>query len=118
MKGRKKGLTRIAALAGLCAMATGSAAADTEGNIQLTISGDKQTRFSGECVVTLSDGREETIPFGGSVPLERRLHGSGLSCRLQQDSEHGSLQVEVRKNGNVSRSRTQGKGSVVNLRVK
>ena len=113
-----KGLfSGAATLAGLCALTAGSAMAATESNIHLTITGDDQTHFRGECLLRFSDGTQEAIVLDGSVPLESRLRGSGLACQLQQTSEQGSLQVEVRRDGNVSRSHTQGKGSTINLRV-
>ncbi len=94
-----------------------SVSAAQAGWIHLAITGAGETRFVGECVLTTPSG-DETLALEGVVPLERNLNGDAIACSITQVSAEGHLQVEVRKAGNISRSRTEGRNSTINLRVR
>lgn len=81
---------------------------------------DSEVTFSGDCWVRQSDGSEERIPVEGAVPHSRELPGHGLRCDIVQESETGSLTVEIvgKNGGNRSRSRTQGAGSRVRIQMR
>jgi hypothetical protein len=94
-------------------------------NIQLAyilkISGsDAMVTYSGECWVRQSDGSEQRVPVGGTVPHSQELSGHGLRCDIVQKSAAGSLTVEIvsKNGGNRSRSRTQGAGSRVSIQMR
>lgn len=87
----------------------------------LKISGsDATVTYSGECWVRQSDGSEQRISVGGTVPHSQELPGSGLRCDIVQESSSGSLTVEIgsKNGGNRSRSRTQGAGSRVHIQMR
>lgn len=91
--------------------------ASHNGNIHLSITGDEQTRFTGKCTITVSTGNE-TFTLGGSVPSEHAWDGEAIACEITQASTEGTLEVVLSKDGNRTRSRTQGQGSVVRLNVR
>ena len=87
----------------------------------LRISGsDAMVAYSGKCWVRQSDGSEQRVPVGGTVPHSQELSGHGLRCDIVQKSAAGSLTVEIvsKNGGNRSRSRTQGAGSRVHIQMR
>ena len=81
---------------------------------------DATVAYSGECWVRKSDGSEQRVPVGGTVPHSQELSGRGLRCDIVQKSAAGSLTVEIvsKNGGNRSRSRTQGDGSRVHIQMR
>ena len=85
----------------------------------LSITGEEGTRFSGEWVIIPGDGKSpEKHKRDGKVPEVFFYKGEGIAFtgEFRQLSEEGFLVIEVVKDGNVSRSRTRGMGSVVRIR--
>lgn len=81
--------------------------------IQLDISGEQGTRFSG--ILTIHDqGETHQQHLEDTVPVQLTLTGERIVLELTQDSE-GSLDIELRKGGNRSTSRISGPGSRVRL---
>jgi hypothetical protein len=81
---------------------------------------DASVAYSGECWVRQSDGSEQRVPVGGTVPHSQELPGHGLRCDIVQKSAAGSLTVEIvsKNGGNRSRSRTQGAGSRLSIQMR
>jgi hypothetical protein len=108
-------------MAGLCAWFAAFAgganlahsAEDKSFTVEVTSSGN--AAFSGECRVVTALGDEQVL-LEGPVPFRRTMTGTRLNCTITQSDGDGTLSVEVRSsNGNVTRSRTQGRGSSVRL---
>lgn len=87
------------------------------GNIHLLITGDEETRFSGQCVIAARE-RDKLHALDGAVPSEHSWQGGAISCEISQVSARGALEVVLTKDGNRTRSRTEGEGSVVRLNVR
>lgn len=102
----------LVAVTGGAAMAVGAAEA-----IDLRLTGDEGVHFSATCELT-RDGATETTRFSGIVPVEKHWQAEATSCRIQQTSAQGHLQVELTKGGNRTRSRTTGQGSTLSLSVR
>jgi hypothetical protein len=71
---------------------------------ELSISGDRGARYSGVCTLTAASG-DERIELAGSVPLQRRFEGDGLSCRFTAE---GPIVVEIAHDGSRSRAASTG----------
>lgn len=95
-----------------------SAASDAEKNIQVDITGTADTRYSAIWTVTDNNGNKQQFDELGNVPSSYAYSGEAIAGAVTVLSDSGRLEVEIRKNGNRSRSSTQGKGSVVNIKVK
>lgn len=111
--GKRKALS----IGGLFAIMTTLASAQGPETIGLVVTGAADTRFTGECVV-VGDAGEQVVPIEGVVPLERQLLGHAIRCTIRQTTDHGRLEVELSKGGNLSRSRTGGRGSTVTLQMR
>lgn len=86
-------------------------------SIQLAITGTPETLFTAECVVTTA-GEEEVLALHGQTPQDYQIAGEKITCAIMQTSAAGHLQVEIRKDGNISRSRTNGKNSTIRLSLR
>lgn len=85
--------------------------------IVVIFDGVPNTRF--QASLKIDDGVQVvTHELEESVPSEYRYQGEALEARIRQTSQEGALSVEVRKQGNVSRSSTQGQGSEIRLQVR
>ncbi|WP_425449958.1 hypothetical protein [Virgifigura deserti] len=62
----------------------------------------------------MTDSGPQTLRLDGAVPETYELTASGLSCRVRQTGQGGSLTVELRRNGAVvsHSSMTGGSGSL------
>jgi len=98
----------------LCTAATASAA-EAEKEFRLTVEGSPAAMYTGRCHVVAVGGQETILPISGAPPFRQLVIGRHLDCRIRQDSGAGFLVVEVRVGTNVSRSRTQGAGSVITI---
>lgn len=87
-------------------------------NIHLLITGMEETLFTGECVIVTRAGNEVVHALDGAVPSERAWQGDAVSCGISQASARGALEVVLTKDGNRTRSRTEGQNSVVRLNVR
>lgn len=84
--------------------------------IAIVFDGEPGTRF----VATLKIHREDGIEkheLAETVPSEHRYRGEALEASVRQLTE-GSLTVEVRKSGNVSRSSSRGENSQLSLQIR
>jgi len=105
----------IVAAAATVLLRTAAIGGESVREFQLSIDGPAQAAYSGSCRVVATGGEESVVAVGGAPPFSQALIGRHLDCRIRQDSAAGSLVVEVRVGANVSRSRTQGAGSVINI---
>lgn len=94
-----------------------SAASDVEKNIQVNISGTADTRYAASWTVTDRDGGKQQFDESGKVPASYAYTGEAFAGTVTVLSDTGRLEVEIRKNGNRSRSSTQGKGSMLRIKV-
>lgn len=92
--------------------------AEADSPIRLMVKGAEKTNFEGECTVTRQDGQEKSLEFQGEVPQTFQLEGVHIHCRLTQTSEKGPLKLIITRNGSTSRTKTQGKGSTINIRTR
>ncbi len=88
-------------------------ATDTEKNIQVEISGTDETRYAATWTVTGSNGEQQQFEESGNVPASYAYSGEAIAGTVTVLSDSGRVEVEIRKNGNRSRSSTQGKGSEI-----
>ncbi|WP_253447243.1 hypothetical protein [Halomonas sp. Y3] len=86
-------------------------------DIKVIIDGDPGTRFTATLNLLRDEG-EVVHRLEEEVPYRLGLSGHGIDIAVRQTSARGALSVEVRKGGNVSRSRTQGPGSEIRLRLR
>lgn len=107
-------MSRSTRLAGLVAAAVSSGAGAAGADVSLSITGAADSRFAADCVVTAAGG-QESFSLEEATPLQRSFRGDSISCSIRQLSEGGHLQVELRKAGSISRTRTHGKGSVIRV---
>jgi hypothetical protein len=99
--------------AGLAAAGPAGAAAK---DFVLRVESDQEAAFTASCTVRTADGAGSTQEFAGKAPLTRTFQGKSLTCRIVQTSDEGGLLVEiVGSGGNVSRSRTGGRGSTITI---
>jgi hypothetical protein len=102
------------ALAAAFTAAAAPAGAERGGNIHLAITGDEDTAFTGQCTITTRSG-EETTSLDGVVPAEHSWYGEAIFCEIKHTSTAGALEVVISKDGNRTRSRTQGGGGTIRL---
>ena len=88
-----------------------------EKNIQVVITGTEETRYAATWTITGSNGEQQQFEETGSVPASYAFSGEAIDGTVTVLSDSGRLEIEIRKNGSRSRSATQGKGSVVSVRV-
>ncbi|MGJ7456552.1 hypothetical protein ACR80S_04665 [Halomonas sp. MA07-2] len=89
---------------------------DIKQMIQINISGTHGTRYSGSLTIH-NNSESDTYPLDGSVPTQLEYPGEGVTLEITVQSE-GSLALEVRQGGNLSTSRAEGVGSVMQLSVR
>ena len=94
-----------------------SEAANAEKNIQVNITGTAETRYTAIWTVTDSNGQKQEFEKSGHVPDSYAYSGEAITGAVTMLSDTGRLEVEIRKNGNRSRSSTQGKGSLLNIKI-
>ncbi|MGQ4877910.1 hypothetical protein ACOJCM_04975 [Billgrantia sp. LNSP4103-1] len=85
--------------------------------IEILFDGEPGTRFQATLRVQ-NNGTTENHELEGAVPSEHRYHGEALEANVRQTSPEGGLTVEVRKGGNISRSRSHGEHSQLSLKVR
>lgn len=106
--------------AGLCAvfplMAASSSQEQTMNAIRIEIDGTPGTAFSARWTIKNDGEIQEYREPDGRVPASLKFEGSGVEGHVELLSD-GQLDVTVSKNGNRSRSSTQGKGSTLNIGV-
>lgn len=79
----------------------------------MRVESEQGAAFTASCTIRTADGAD-TQDFAGKAPLTRTFQGESLACRIVQTSGEGGLLVEiVGAGGNVSRSRTAGRGSTI-----
>jgi hypothetical protein len=93
-------------------------ARDAEGNIQVLISGSDEARYAATWTVTGNDGARQEFEESGGVPARYAYNGEAITGTVTVMSASGRVEVEIRKNGNRSRSSTQGEGSVVSINMR
>ncbi len=118
MRTASRGLRAALAGTAMGAMGATAAGAAQDGVFVLELTGTDGVAYTGECVVVQASGTDK-LALGGVVPLRQEIHGRSIRCTITQSTAEGSLTVEVRRSegGNVSRSRTSGKGSTVTIAV-
>jgi len=90
---------------------------EAQGNdIEVIIGGEPGTEFSGSLTV-FQKKDAVTHQLAGTVPQNFHYLGTGIEINVKQLSSDGELEIQVRKAGNVSRSRTRGAQSELRLRV-
>lgn len=86
--------------------------------IQIDISGTPGTEFSMHWRVSdggdVTEYREERL----GVPAQFHYAGTALVGQVTLLTDDGRLEVDVQKDGNRTRSSTQGKGSTLNLTLR
>ena len=80
--------------------------------IMVEVSGPAGARFNGQCTLDTAAGSQD-IAYDGIVPDSREFAASGIACRF---STRDTITIEVRRNGNVSRTSTTGGTVSLNLR--
>ncbi len=95
-----------------------SAASDAENNIQINITGTDETRYSATWTVNGSNGKQQQFEESGSVPASYAYSGEAIAGTVTVLNDSGRIEIEIRKDGNRSRSSTQGKGSEVKISVR
>jgi hypothetical protein len=90
---------------------------NTEKNIQIVITGTDKTRYAATWTVIGNNGERHRFEESGYVPANFTYNGQAIDGTVTALSDSGRLEVEIRKNGNRSRSSTQGKGSNIRVRV-
>lgn len=115
-QGRFMGKAIACWVGALLALMPAAPLAQSSANMQLVVTGAADTRFTGECVVA-HETDEQVVPVEGVVPLQRPLTGRTVSCTIRQTTDHGRLEVELRKDGNISRAQVGGRGSTVTLEM-
>jgi len=78
----------------------------------MTLSGDADARFSGQCTLETNDG-EAVLSLLGTVPFEQEVVGHGLSCHVETE---GRVVLEIDHNGSRTRSATNGGKINISLR--
>lgn len=90
-------LIGIFALVILC-----SCAMEQTFNIQVT--GTSGLKFTGSLCLTTPDGKVTTKSIEGAIPANYTLKGSVVSVVFQKQTEKGTLQAAILKNGNIVNS--------------
>lgn len=109
-----------AGLAAAMLLITGGVSAmgtTTDTRIALSAQGPEGTGYSIECAV-MEDGELHQMEFEGEVPLTIEFKGDSVDCRVVQTHGNGVLEIMLKKNGNVTRSRSQGPNSTMNIRIR
>lgn len=85
-------------------------------SIQIIIDGDPGAEFSASFKIS-HDGEVVTHELMEKVPQRFSYHGDAIEMVIRQTSGDGELSVEVRKSGNISRSRTRGGDGELRVKV-
>jgi hypothetical protein len=116
--GRRKAkiarLLRAAPVAVAAAMSAGYPTGAESGKT-FTLSIEPETAaFRAECTLHMAGGGTETVTLASDEKLQRTFQAQALSCRVEQTTGPGRLQVEIRSStGSVSRSSTSGRHSTL-----
>lgn len=89
----------------------------SDSRIALSALGPEGTGYSIQCTV-LEGSEIHQLEFEGEVPLNIDFQGDGVDCRIVQTHGDGTLEIQLRKNGNVTHSRSQGPNSTMNIRIR
>jgi hypothetical protein len=105
---------RAGLLALVAAMSAGHPAG-AQGGKTFTLSIEPETAaFRAECTLHLAGGGTATVTLASDEKLQRTFQAQALSCRIEQTTGPGRLQVEIRSStGSVSRSSTSGQRSTL-----
>lgn len=112
----------MVALAGISVHAVGGTSMSKENSdprgdaIQILIDGDPGAEFSASFKIS-HNGEIETHELMEKVPQRFDYHGDAIEMVIRQTRGDGELSVEVRKSGNVSRSRTRGGDGELRIKV-
>ena len=87
-------------------------------SIQVSVNGSDDIRYAAAWTVTAESGEQEQFETSGEAPAVHMYRGVAISGTVTVLSPTGRLEVEILKNGNRSRSSTQGGGSVVRMTVR
>lgn len=112
----------MVALAGISVHAVGGTSMSRENSdprgdaIQILIDGDPGAEFSASFKIS-HNGEIETHELMEKVPQRFDYYGDAIEMVIRQTRGDGELSVEVKKSGNVSRSRTRGGNGELRLKV-
>jgi hypothetical protein len=94
------------------------AAAESNHDFVLMITGTDGLAFSGSCTLKTADGKTD-LPLDGRVPEHHEVRGTGLRCVIEKSGREGTLTVEVMRDGQiVSYNSSNGSTGVFNVSVR